>query len=1159
MKRIKKMLWGSAIMITASLATAAFVSMPKLQAETTEWKYGIGGALGFHENTYATVEKGTKKDSWREGSVTANGEIAFIESCDPDEDVFIFNNTKIVTDGTDYYETPVLSDILEQQRKGAVNRSGQNDFPWVNAVNKYAADTYGASWGTTWSRPYQPASQFRIKNNSFTEENKENYNRYTNYETGEVGVQWKDSQGNEWNRRSFASRSDDVIVTYIEAPDQGELDLTLSIDHMVEMRNQGTVNPRPDSDYIVTQDEHGYAIGMVGKYADQYRKGNKNREKVLFANGGWGTAMRIVTDGNIEYAADTRTIEKSNGFGTGRIVDANDPKITITGTKSVMLITKVDRQDDGCNSTDDVKEKLYDRLVRDIDTVIAKYDVKSNNESYRTLLDPHVKIHGGMFDNVRIELCETEEEKADRDLTNTELIAKQNSDKNVINKAFLERIYNNGRFGLICASGYHTTRLGAIWNGAWNPDWSGDFTLDANTNLQVSGMNTGNMEGAGDGYINFIVRMVADWETDANHIYGMTDAIKAPPRVDGTGQAGSYHFLSGYPHIYVNGITDWLILPMFEYWQCYGDQEIPLGKDIDLDRNRHVLDWSDADVERIRSTGKMKLVEDILYPMLDKTMNFWLQYVDDRYYTDGTGKIHLDDGTTLSGAIAAGDTKAKYLFSPGYSPENSPAGSADNSVYALTYNTTMDISASRDTLFMARAILKEVGPMDATGKLEKWADFESKIPDYLYAETGELKEWATENLGEKHQHRHVSHAYPAWPGYETQTDDKLREGILEAMARRSAAYGGKEASESHGPTHKALVAARLKDPASLNSVLLYLMTNNYQYSSMMTSHNDNHSSTYCTDSAFGIMGAVNESLLYSNTGEIEILPALLDTVGKGSITGLMARCRAQVNEITWDMAEKRASVTITSEEDGNKIALSCNPSWSNASINGSKQAIRFNKQNKAYVALDLDKNETVTVDFTLGDRIQISTTVDTEQRIFAGSDIPFTAQVHSLSGNAPDVRWHVVNAIDDLPFDGASISDSGVLTVKESAKGKMLKVFASSEDGGILSNEIILHVSSRASADTDGEEPFAVYAGCSGGELDLCLSNNNRSRKLRAVWTAYDGTGGMAGVAEKAIEVDANGYIHVTIPAEWNTETNTSSLFLWDADTLVPVIPKMEI
>ena len=161
--------------------------------------------------------------------------------------------------------------------------------------------------------------------------------------------------------------------------------------------------------------------------------------------------------------------------------------------------------------------------------------------------------------------------------------------------------------------------------------WSGDYTLDANTNLQVSGMNTGNMQGASIGYINFIVRMVEDWVDDAAHVYGMTDAIKAPPRVDGTGQAGSYHFSDSFPHIYVNGITDWLIIPIYEYWQCYGNQQIPVGKDIDIERNREVLDLSDEDIARIEQTGCMDLVNDILYPMLRKTMNFWLQYVDERY------------------------------------------------------------------------------------------------------------------------------------------------------------------------------------------------------------------------------------------------------------------------------------------------------------------------------------------------------------------------------------------------------------------------------------------------------------------------------------------------------------------------------------------------
>ena len=61
---------------------------------------------------------------------------------------------------------------------------------------------------------------------------------------------------------------------------------------------------------------------------------------------------------------------------------------------------------------------------------------------------------------------------------------------------------------------------------------------------------------AGNGYISFILRMVADWETNASGIYGMTDAILGPPRVDGTGQGQSYHYSNDYPHVFVNGITD---------------------------------------------------------------------------------------------------------------------------------------------------------------------------------------------------------------------------------------------------------------------------------------------------------------------------------------------------------------------------------------------------------------------------------------------------------------------------------------------------------------------------------------------------------------------------------------------------------------------------
>ena len=1104
------------------------------------WKYGLGDSAGFNENTYKTVQKSTTNDNWRDGSVTANGEIGFIESCDPDEDVFIFNNTKIVTDTDDIYETPVISNILDEQRVGAIER---NNFPWIQAVNDYAQSQYGTGWGTTWPRKYQPAAQYRIKNNNYTSDNSNLYNRYTNFETGEVGVQWKDAAGNEWNRRSFASRSDDVIVTYIEAPEGQDLDITISVDNMVEMRNQGTTYYRPTSDNVVTQDSKGYAFGMVGKYAVRNRKGSKNKQETMFAHGGWGTATRIITDGNIDYAADKRNVTVPSSFGGGTINNANDPKFTITGTNSVMLITKVDRIDSGCDTTDDVKSNLFDVLVSDIDKVADKYSVESNEESYQKILKPHVDIHGGMFRNVRIDLCSTDEDIADRELTNTELIAKQNSDKGNINKAFLERIYNNGRFGLICASGYGSARLGAIWYGAWEPEWSGDFTFDANVNLQVSGMNTGNMPGAGEGYMNLIIRMVEDWVDDAANIYGMQDAIKAPPRVDGTGEAGSYHFLDVCPHIYVNGLTDWLIIPMFEYWQCYGNRQIPVGKDVDMDRNKEVLDLTDTDLARIKSTGYMDLEKDILFPMLKKTMNFWLQYVDERYYTDGDGVEHADDGTTISDAVSAGDTDCKYIFTPGYSPENTPKGEGGRA--ALTYNTTMDISASRDTLFMARAIMEAVNPADKQQYLEKWADFESKIPDYMYdEETGALKEWATPRLEDNHYHRHVSQAYAAWPGYESQTNDVIRDGIIKAMDCRSAAYGGKEASESHGPTHKALVEARLKNVEGLENVLIYLLTSNYQYSSMMTSHNDNHNSTYCTDSAFGIMGAVNESLLYSNTGIIEILPTLINSAEKGSIQGLRARCNTQC-DIEWDVNDWKASVVMTSDSDNNVLKVRCGLAWDNATINGVRQNIKNDDDNMPYVEVTLNKGAAVRVDFSLTStdrRISIKTDGDINKPVNTGDTINLTAMVTFERREADSAEWSIVNASDNTAIAGASVTN-GRLVIPDSAKGKTIKISATS--GGVRSNEIMLHVASG------GAETFDVCTAKADDDVAVAITNNSQAKNLVVIWTAYDSEGRMINYSEKDLTLAANSFGQIVIPARWPAGTD-AKLYVWDKSTMTP-------
>ncbi|MBE7007403.1 MAG: hypothetical protein E7424_09735 [Ruminococcaceae bacterium] len=1050
-----------ALTLCASLALSALSGIiPTAKAADSVWRYGLDGALGWNEDTYYTVEKRTTNNNWRQGLASANGEIAFLESGDPNEDVFIFNNTKIVYDDNGIHEAPVLSNIIDEQRQGAIN---YNRWVWNQAANTYDQNTYGINGGRgmVWSRPYQPAAQYRIKNNDYSAANRTNYNRYTNYETAEVGAQWKDSDGNEWDRRSFASRADDVIVTYIEAPAGKNLDITVSMDHITDMRNEGTLDTLPATDYVVSQEE-GTVVGFgtVGKYQTRNITGTKDNGRTLFSYGGWASATRIVAGAGcrIEYDAATRTVAANSGFSVSQAFQANDPKLHITGTDAVMLITKVDRQDDGCNTVDDIRTVLYDRLQGEIRDLVDEKNITCSEAGYQALLLPHKAIHGKMFNNVRIELCQTDAEKADRELTNQRLIQKQNNNKGSINKAFLERVYNNGRYGLICAHGYGSTRLSAIWCGTWNPSWSGDYTLDANTNLQVSGLNTGNMMEAGQGYVNFIVRMVADWEKNAERIYGMTDAILGPPRVDGTGQGQSYHYSDTYPHVFVNGITDWLLLPVFEYWQCYGDQKIVLGKDIDPSRNASVLDWSAEDIARIKADGYYDLVEDVLYPMAMKAMNFWTQFADEKYYTDGQGKRHVNDGTTLSQAVAAGDEDARYIFAPGFSPENSPrTGGA--SVQALAYNVSMDIAAAHDALFIARTMLERKDPSDP--RLAQWDEFEKRIPEYLYQpKTGELKEWASYDLAEAHNHRHESHAYAAWPGYEAQDNEQIREGLAIAMDMRSAAYNGQEATESHGATHKALVEARLKRPVALERVMLYLLTNGYQYSNMLTSHNRSNGSCLCTDSAFGLMGAVNESLLYSNTGVVEILPALLPNMDKGSITGLRARCDTQA-DMVWDREAKSASVTLITDEESTELRVMCGLEWDKAAADGRTLEQRRDEQGRSYVTVSLQKGKALQIDFAL--QGGSDKTRDAYGTIKANS---FDEAKREFDRTKPDGSIGETRALDWITFKGMDFGEEG-------SKPRMILTIANDCTDGGLNRDGTRVVQIFTGRPNDGSEPFA--------------------------------------------------------------------------------------
>ena len=186
----------------------------------------------------------------------------------------------------------------------------------------------------------------------------------------------------------------------------------------------------------------------------------------------------------------------------------------------------------------------------------------------------------------------------------------------------------------------------------------------------------------------------------------------------------------------------------------------------------------------------------------------------------------------------------------------------------------------------------------------------AKMPPYLMEPDGTLKEWAWPTLQERYSHRHISHLYGAWPGDEIDPDRTPKLALAAMMADRRRVP---ERLAAHGRCHRALVGARLKDCYMVDTELRQLIEQGYVAATLRCSHDP--WAFPMPDAQGGIPTIMMEMLLYSRPGVIEVLPALPETLVKGSINGMLARTFARVDTLAWDMQARSADLAITSLKD----------------------------------------------------------------------------------------------------------------------------------------------------------------------------------------------------------------------------------------------------
>jgi hypothetical protein len=455
---------------------------------------------------------------------------------------------------------------------------------------------------------------------------------------------------------------------------------------------------------------------------------------------------------------------------------------------------------------------------------------------YGGLLAAHAKIHGELFRRVALDLGGDPADRA----APSEVLFERTRREGTMPAALVERLYDGSRYVILCASGDRPPNLQGIWSGTWEPAWSGDYTTNTNLQLAIAHQLSCGTPELLHGLFNLVDEFLPDWRTNAKNLYGAR-GVMAPTRESSHGLM--FHWSDRFQGQFWTCGAGWLA---HWYWDYY------------------------------LYTGDRKFLAEKTLPLLQEVALFY----EDFLFLDESGH---------------------YRFSPSDSAEN---GAGDNA--------TQDIMVAREVLTHLIAAYRELGLASdpaAAARITRAEEILAKLPPYVIAPGGELQEWAVAGVANKNNHRHMSHLYALF-----QSDEADPERTPELWAASLAAYearlktwfrnpenvGDRKNNEtaSHGRMHLGLCAARLGRGDDIWEILTRMTGYGAVYPGMATAHYEK-GSIFNMDANGGIPEILNNALVYSRPGRIDLLPALPAALPRGEVRGLRARGAITVNRLAW--------------------------------------------------------------------------------------------------------------------------------------------------------------------------------------------------------------------------------------------------------------------
>ncbi len=400
----------------------------------------------------------------------------------------------------------------------------------------------------------------------------------------------------------------------------------------------------------------------------------------------------------------------------------------------------------------------------------------------------------------------------------------------------LESIFNAGRYAILSSSGDTPPNLQGIWTGTYDTGWSSDYTQNGNLQTAIMGLlPSGDFESM-ESYFSYQESLLNAYRENSRILYGCR-GIHVPSRTSDSGY--DFHFDLTWPMIFWTAGAAWVSHFYYDYWLYTGDDDFFIKRAL---------------------------------PFMKESALFYEDYLIE-------------------------DEEGYWMFTPSYSPENTPSNS-DN---AACVNATMDIAVAKE-LFMNLIVGCSTLGIEQE-EVIRWKGIMEKMPPYKINEDGALKEWAAKDLLDCYDHRHSSHLYMLYydiPWYES---EEVLKACKKAYELKMKYKKEEQGTMAFGLVQAGMAAAHLGDSEMAETMIMSMAENNY-FRTYASAH-DYGPSIFNTDISGGMPGLMLETIAQSSpiidenmcieAYQIRLLPALPSIMKSGKVKGMCLRGGFKLN------------------------------------------------------------------------------------------------------------------------------------------------------------------------------------------------------------------------------------------------------------------------